>query len=460
MADTYAGPAAIPRGSRVVLLVSQGPDPAPASGYVPVPGVVGRSQGDALAQLQVAGLRARVFNDLSTSRPKGDVIGQMPRANASAPRGSEVVLLVSSGRADSQQGLVALPDAIGAAEADAVQKLRSAGLNPEVAYEYSPTVPAGIVIDQLPNSADVAAPNKRSPWPWVALALALIAVAVAALFLLSGGEKVIVPDVVGTEQADAVAKLEEAGFEVEVEEAEEPGDAEEGQVVSQDPEAGSEAAKGSTVTIAVVGAPEPVEVPDVIGLTEKAATTALEQVGLRANPSTKEDASVTAGTVVAQSPEGGTEVAAGSRVDITVAIAPAPSQSTVPNVIGMAQADAEAALTAVGLEVLIVENASDSVAEGLVIVQLPTPGTIVARGAEVAIAVSTGDPGGAELTTVPDVGGMTLDEAEQALSDAGLNMAPVPVSGTSEPVGKVFAQAPVSGDMIPADSAVIVLYAE
>lgn len=461
MAETYQGPAALPRGSRVVVLVSKGPNPAPPPSYVQVPTVVGRSQGDALAQLQVAGLRARVFNDYSATRARGEVIGQVPRENASAPGGSEVVLLVSAGRAEGAAGLVALPDVIGANEADAVERLKAAALNPEVAHEHSPTVPAGVVIDQLPNSADVTAPpKKRSPWPWVALALALVAVVVAAVFLLPGGEKVIVPDVVGMAQADAIAALEDAGFDAKVQEAEEPGDAKEGQVAAQDPEAGSEAAKGSTVTISVVGAPEPVEVPDVIGLTEKAATTALEQAGLRANPRTKEDASAKAGTVIEQSPAAGATVDPGSRVDITVAIAPAPTQSTVPNVIGMTRADAEAALQAASLEVLIVENASDSVAEGLVIVQMPAPGTVVVPGSEVAIAVSTGSPGGTEFTTVPDVGGMTLDEAEQVLSDAGLNMAPIGVTSTTEAAGKVFAQTPVAGDTIPADSTVIVLYAQ
>ena len=461
MAETYASPAAVPRGSRVVLLVSRGPDPSPPPAYVQVPTVVGRSQGDALAQLQLVGLRARVFTDYSTTRAKGDVIGQVPRENASAPGGSEVVLLVSAGRADGAAGLVALPDVIGANEADAVERLKAAALNPEVAHEYSPTVPAGVVIDQLPNSADVtAAPKKRSPWPWVALAVALVAIAAAAILLLTGGEKVIVPNVVGMEQAAAIAALEDVGFEAEVQDAAEPGDAPEGQVVEQDPAAGAEATKGSVVTISVVGAPEPVEVPDVIGLTEKAATTALEQAGLRANVRTEEDPSATAGTVIEQSPEGGSMADPGSRVDITVAAEPAASNVGVPNVVGLPKAEAEAALQAVGLEVLIVENASDSVAEGLVIVQLPTAGTVVVSGAEVAIAVSTGSPGGTEFTTVPDVGGMTLDEADEALSAAGLDMAAVGVSGSSEPVGKIFAQAPVAGDTIPAGSAVIVLYAQ
>ena len=461
MAEAYVGPAALPRGSRVVLLVSQGPSPTPPAGYAQVPGVLGQSQGDALSRLQAVGMRARVFTDYSASRPKGDVIGQVPRENASVPAGSEVVLLVSSGRADAQQGVVALPDVIGASEAAAVQKVQTAGLNPDVAYQHSPTVPAGVVIDQLPNSADLtAAPKKRSPWPWVALVVALIALAVAAMLFLPGGEMVAVPDVVGMQQAAAVAALEDAGFEAKVAEAEVPGDAEEGQVVAQDPVAGSEAAEGSVVTISVVGAPAPVKVPDVVGLTEQDATAKLEELGLRVNPLKREDASVEPGTVIVQSPLGGTEVEPGSRVDITVAIEAAPTQVQVPNVIGKTRAEAEATLEDAGLTVIVVENPSETVEAGRVIVQLPTPGTIVAPGSEIAVAVSTGSAGGTELTSVPDVGGMTLADAEQTLSGAGLNMRAIAVSGTSEEAGKVFAQAPVAGDTVAADTTVVVLYAE
>ena len=144
-----------------------------------------------------------------------------------------------------------------------------------------------------------------------------------------------VPDVVGMTQDEATTALTDAGFQVKPEEASEPGDAKEGEVVAQDPEAGGEAPEGSSVTISVVGAPEAIAVPDVVGLSEDAATAKLEKAGLRANPRTKEDGSVKPGNVIAQSPEAGTELAPDSRVDIIVAVAPAESsQVTVPDVTG------------------------------------------------------------------------------------------------------------------------------
>ena len=343
-------------------------------------------------------------------------------------------------------------------------RCRRPGLNPQVANEFSQTVPAGVVMDQLPRSTDLAAaPKKSSPWLWVAIVVAVVVIAAGAFFFLRGSqaEMVQVPDVVGMQQDEATTALADAGFQVTPEEASEPGDAKEGEVVAQDPEAGGEAPKGSSVTISVVGAPEAIAVPDVVGLSVDAATAKLEKAGLRANPRTKEDGSVKPDTVIAQSPEQGTELAPDSRVDIIVAVAPAESgQVTVPDVTGATQADAESTLRDAGLKVVAVENPSESVAQGSVIMQLPTAGTVVVPGAEVAIVVSSGAPEGAATVSVPSVVGMTTADAENALRAAGLGVQSIGVSGTSEKVGDVFEQAPAAGESVPEGSTVTVLYAE
>lgn len=391
-------------------------------------------------------------------------MGQVPRENASAPLGSEVVLLVSSGPAETERVRVALPDVVGSSETDAVNALQQAGLGPQVTYDYSPAVPAGIVMEQLPNAADASAPPaKRSPWIWVALILAVLVIAAAAVFLLRGcqAEQVEVPDVVGMEMEKAVATIEAAGFEAQSVEADEPGDdVEEGEVAAQMPEAGSLADEGSTVTISVVGAPEPVEVPDLIGLTEEQATERLEEAGLRANARTQEDASAKAGTVIEQSPEEGSEVEPGSRVDITIAIEAKATEVKVPDVIGESQDDAEATLEDAGLDVTVVENPSDTVEKGVVILQLPTGGTVVAVDSEIAIVVSSGPSQTQETVTVPDVVGMPRADAEKALRDAGLEVESVAVGGVSEDIGDVFAQAPASGSTVPKGSIVTVVFAE
>ncbi len=70
---------------------------------------------------------------------------------------------------------------------------------------------------------------------------------------------------------------------------------------------------------------------------------------------------------------------------------PAGLQVDVPDVVGMAQADAESAITAVGLSVgMISAGHSDTVPEGHIISQDPAAGTSAAEGFEVELLISLG----------------------------------------------------------------------
>jgi hypothetical protein len=96
--------------------------------------------------------------------------------------------------------------------------------------------------------------------------------------------------------------------------------------------------------------------------------------------------------VISQSPVSGTSVATGSAVALVVSSGGV-VQVIVPNVIEMAQADAEAAITDANLAVGAITTASStSVAEGTVISQSPIGGTTAPPGSVVALVVSSGPP--------------------------------------------------------------------
>jgi serine/threonine-protein kinase len=129
---------------------------------------------------------------------------------------------------------------------------------------------------------------------------------------------VSVPDVTGSSEDDARAQLEDAGFRVEVA-REQSEDSEPGTVLRQDPEAGTEAERGSAVTIVVAEAPPPVDVPDVIGLEEGEARAQLEEAGFEVRVRTQDvDGPDEDGTVLDQSPDGGEERERGDQVTIVV----------------------------------------------------------------------------------------------------------------------------------------------
>jgi len=136
-----------------------------------------------------------------------------------------------------------------------------------------------------------------------------------------------------------------------------------------------------------------VAVPDLVGMTEAGAANALEQAGLKVGKVVSEQTDKgPAGTVVAQDPAAGAEVAEGDLVALTVSSGASPSPSTtstVPDVVGTTQADAEQLMTAAGFAVVIVEEASLTQA-GEVVSQSPTGGVIAQSGSTVRITVSTG----------------------------------------------------------------------
>jgi len=133
-----------------------------------------------------------------------------------------------------------------------------------------------------------------------------------------------------------------------------------------------------------------VAVPNVVGDTQAAATTAITGAGLVLGTVTTASSSTAAsGNVISESPSAGTSVNSGSAVNIVVSTGPA--QVAVPNVVGDTQAAATTAISGAGLVAGTVTMASSStVASGNVISESPTAGTSVNSGSAVNLVVSTG----------------------------------------------------------------------
>ena len=72
--------------------------------------------------------------------------------------------------------------------------------------------------------------------------------------------------------------------------------------------------------------------------------------------------------------------------------------------------------------------------------------------------MSTGPAAYPDEVSVPDVVGVTLAEAQQTLSDAGLDAVPVPSTGTGKPANEVVAQSPEGGTKVQKGSSVVLYY--
>ncbi|HEX9094178.1 MAG TPA: Stk1 family PASTA domain-containing Ser/Thr kinase [Coriobacteriia bacterium] len=129
-------------GSAVRLWVSKGTE------EMPIPYVVDKKKADAIADLVKAGFKVKSVDKPNSDVVKGIVFDQKPAGGGTAPKGSEVVITVSSG-----PEMVAVPDLSDMSEADAKAKLTSVGLLAEVQPAPAPDPSkVGKVTGQLPAS--------------------------------------------------------------------------------------------------------------------------------------------------------------------------------------------------------------------------------------------------------------------------------------------------------------------
>src|SRR6187401_1947278 len=406
-------------GSAVSYVVSQGPAP------VAVPDLVGLSADDAAAALEDAGLTGDPAEAYDAGVPEGMVVSQDPAPDTEVPAGSGVNYVLSRGPAP-----VAVPDLVGLSADDAAAALEDAGLTGDPAEAYDAGVPEGMVVSQDP------APDTE-----------LAAGSAVSYVVSQGPAPVAVPDLVGLSADDAAAALEDAGLTGDPAEAYDAG-VPEGMVVSQDPAPDTEVPAGSGVNYVLSRGPAPVAVPDLVGLSADDAAAALEDAGLTGDPAEAYDAGVPEGMVVSQDPAPDTEVPAGSGVNYVLSRGPAPV--AVPDLVGLSADDAAAALEDAGLTGDPAEAYDAGVPEGMVVSQDPAPDTELAAGSAVSYVVSQGPA----PVAVPDLVGLSADDAAAALEDAGLTGDPAEAYDAGVPEGMVVSQDPAPDTELAAGSAV------
>jgi beta-lactam-binding protein with PASTA domain/tRNA A-37 threonylcarbamoyl transferase component Bud32 len=139
------------------------------------------------------------------------------------------------------------------------------------------------------------------------------------LTVSSGPAQVIVPQLIGLTQDQAIARLQEEGLVVGriiQQNSDQPA----GTVIGSDPVEGKQVNEGSSVDL-IVSTGE-VEIPNVVGKTESEARAILGNEGFEVSVLTEETDEADAGTVISQVPAAGSTAQRGTVVTITVATAP------------------------------------------------------------------------------------------------------------------------------------------
>lgn len=309
--------------------------------------------------------------------------------------------------------------------------------------------PADLTVHAEPGTA--AAPPKRRWWKVLVALLVVVAIVVGALLLWRSTQAptAVIPNVAGqTESAareaiEAVEVAEGGDVDWTIESEGEFSDGvEAGVVIRTDPPGTSELADGGTIMLVVSDGPEPVPVPDLFNYTQPEAESILADAQLTVGTVTPVfDETVAEGRVIqwgtADAGDKPAELPKGSPVDLTISQGPAPR--VVPQLNGAPRAQAESELAEMGLEVSVREDFSDDVEAGLVIGTEPGAGAELERGASVALIVSKGP----DLVEVPNVVGMSFDEATETLEGAGFS-----VSAQGPTRGTVFESDPGAGERV------------
>ena len=232
-----------------------------------VPDLAGLEQSAALAE--IAGFEWDIQIDLERSddEPRADhVVRTVPVAGERLARGEPFLMVVSEGPI-----LRELPEIVGLSRVEAAAALEALSLVAVVDEDFDEVVPVDRVISwAVTDAPELVAGDEVEPGTEVVLIASL------------GPEPRTVPDLTGADQATVVTTLAGLGLVLSVEE-DFDDEVPEGGVISQDPAAGEEVARDTTVTVTFSLGPDLVPFPDLEGLTfpeaqEEAAEAGVELV--------------------------------------------------------------------------------------------------------------------------------------------------------------------------------------
>ena len=266
------------------------------SSLVTVGNYIGQQERDARLLIEDDGLEVDVTTETNDQVPVGEVFRQDPAANMKLPEGETVKLWVSGGK-----GEVRVPDVANETLDDAQSRLSDAGFSYRVIQETSDSVDAGKVTRTDPASGSLAERGSE-----------------VKLYVSSGKEQVVIPDVSGQEEYEAANAL--GAKSLSVERVLQPSDSvESGKVIGTNPAAGQPVAKGTKIQLIVSSGKDQVSVPNLYGRTQSEAMNDLQALGLTGTVRSVFACDPTSsGKVIAQSPSAGSKVDKGSNVDMSV----------------------------------------------------------------------------------------------------------------------------------------------
>lgn len=242
-------------------------------------------------------------------------------------------------------------------------------------------------------------------WSFVGLSLVLALAALTAFLLtLRGPEQTQVPDISGEELVDAIISLQERGLYPLVQVRYHSDPTLRGRIISQEPEPGAIVRAGRRISVVVSQGAVIEEIANYVGRTIQDVQNDLQSLGVGGQGVLSIDAvsyvfdEQPAGTVIAQDPPAGTEIASSTALDLVVSRGPDVQRISLPTFLGLDWTDAVQVLARDNVPFIFSTEQQPTIGqEGVVVAQAPEPGTEVELGTPVRLTIRSVRPSNDEL---------------------------------------------------------------
>ena len=255
---------------------------------------------------------------------------------------------------------------------------------------------------------------------------------------VDGGAPTLVeiPDLTGSEQAQALNDLQSLGFIVGIENAADSS-VPAGFVITTQPLANTITNPDTLVTIIVSVGPEAFPIPYVINLEVPRGVYVIKESGFQVGQQLEiNDDNIPRGFIISQNPIAGTKMSPDSTIDLVISAGP--SLIEISDLSRKSIVDAIQILETLGFEYEFIEEYSEDVSVGFVSHTIPRAGELVTVDQEIQVIVSIG-----LKVEVPNLIGFTYQEASNILQEIGL----LP-SASGDTGGRVSEQNPKEGEFI------------
>lgn len=347
-------------------------------GQTRVPNILGMTREKADKKLEKADLgnennRTVIGGKIESEKFKNNtILSQNPGAADTVLKGTIIEIVISAGNGEEY-----VVDVLNYSQELAKNELENLGFKVEIKEKYDDLVAPGAVIGQ-----DPAAGTQLEKGSTVVLTVS------KGKKGIDQNKTVTVPSLTGKIFSAAQKEASEQDLYIKIVDTVFSSKYTKDQIISQDPQSGSQVKAGTTVNVVVSLGIESVYVPDVQYRNEQDARNMLGDKNLNVTVLNEESRDVSPGCVIRQEPAAGTSVPAGTTVTVYVS-----SGFTVsaPYVTGMEEQEAREEITAAGLVPNVCYESSSTVNSGYVIRQTPAAGTSCSQNDTVTIVVSKGE---------------------------------------------------------------------